>query len=104
MAQGRLMGVLSGGVCYHCDRARDHAQLAQRPARLLGQRRDRRHRRHSFHSIRLDPRIRAVVAGPAWSRALGRSFFLNRPCSHERDAACHVGFWRRRAPNLTVLA
>jgi hypothetical protein len=55
-------GVLFDGVCCDRDRARTHAELAQRPARLLGQRDNSRHCRHSFHSVCLDPRIRTMVA------------------------------------------
>ena len=78
-------GVLFGGACCDRDRARTHAELAQRPARLLGQRGDGRHCRHSFHSVRLDPRIRTVVAGPAWSGALDRGFSTYGPLADGRQ-------------------
>ena len=66
-----------------------------------GQRRDRRHRRHSFHSICLDPRIRAMVARPAWSAALGCGVFLHGPRPHERDHSCD-GTWEFRSSILRV--
>jgi len=85
-------GVLFDDVCCDRDRARTHAELAQRPARLLGQRDNSRHCRHSFHSICLDPRIRTMVAGPARSGALDCGLFSHRPRPKGRHRYGVVGF------------
>ena len=50
-----------------------------------------RHRRHSFHSVCLDPRIRAVVAGPAWSGALDCGLFSHKPRPDRRCKVCCDG-------------
>ena len=106
MAQGRLMQTAFYLATFAAirDRARTHAELAQRPQRPLGQRGDGRHCRHSFHSVRLDPRIRTVVAGPAWSGALDCGLFTHGPRADGRhDALASHKVAGRRPPMLVEL-